>query len=424
MRLSFRLILALIAGVTAVSLGFALYQAGVEVRAQRDEVSRHASVLAESMRTSAESLVLAGAYSDLQAMVDEFQNHERLAGVAVYDQTGMPLAMTSSLAAPLTAAPNAVTLAIQSGVGQGQFFRLAGQPMHVFAKPLRGGPGVIGAIAIFYNVAYISAHRTAVLLHALASVAIQTILIVCITLLIVRWSLGRPLRRMAQWLRDQRTGRPSSDGEPPKEEIFGPLASEVTQLATSFNAARAAAQEEARLRDAAESLWTPERLRVSVRSKLNGSRLFVVSNREPYEHLRRGSSIVCSVPASGLVTALEPVLRACDGTWIAQGTGDADREAADEQRPPARAARPSALHPPPRVADQRRRGGLLFRLRQRRALAALPHRPHAPHLPRRRLGTLPDREPQVRRRGRPGDGRPKRSPWCWCRTTISPCCRA
>ena len=56
----------------------------------------------------------------------------------------------------------------------------------------------------------------------------------------------------------------------------------------------------------------------------------MISNREPYEHTYRGSSIVCSVPASGLVTALEPVLRACDGTWIAQGTGDADRAAVDE----------------------------------------------------------------------------------------------
>jgi alpha,alpha-trehalose-phosphate synthase [UDP-forming] len=330
MRLSFRLILALILGVTAVSLGIGLYQAHAEVQAQRDEVERHASVLAQSMRSSAESLVLAGAYSDLQAFVDEFQNHERLAGVAVYDRNGMPLAMTSSLAAPLTAAPDAATLAMRSDAGRGQFFRLAGVPMHVFAEPLRGGNGIVGAIAIFYNVAYISAHRAAVIGHALAGIAMQTVLIVCITILIVRWTLGRPLRRMAQWLRDQRTGKLSADGQAPEEEIFGALASEVTQLATSLNVARAAAQEEARLRVAAESSWTPERLRISVRSKLNGSRLFVVSNREPYEHFRRGSSILCRVPASGLVTALEPVLLACDGTWIAQATGDADREASDK----------------------------------------------------------------------------------------------
>jgi trehalose 6-phosphate synthase len=62
---------------------------------------------------------------------------------------------------------------------------------------------------------------------------------------------------------------------------------------------------------------------------LRHSRLFVVSNREPYEHVRQGNSIRAMVPASGLVTALEPILRACDGTWIAQGAGDADRETAD-----------------------------------------------------------------------------------------------
>jgi trehalose 6-phosphate synthase len=97
-----------------------------------------------------------------------------------------------------------------------------------------------------------------------------------------------------------------------------------------LNEARAAAKEEARLRDAALSFWTPERLRISMQAKLNGSRLFAVSNREPYEHRHQGSSVAWSVPPSGLVTALEPVLRTCDGTWVAQATGDADRETADE----------------------------------------------------------------------------------------------
>jgi len=105
----------------------------------------------------------------------------------------------------------------------------------------------------------------------------------------------------------------------------------VTHLATSLHDARAAAEEEARLRDAASSRWTAERLRISMQGKLKGSRLFAVSNREPYEHSRQGNSITWSVPPSGLVTALEPVLRAGDGTWIAQGTGDADKESADDR---------------------------------------------------------------------------------------------
>jgi alpha,alpha-trehalose-phosphate synthase [UDP-forming] len=333
MRLSVRLILSLIAGLTVVSIGSAIYQAQAEVRAERDQVQRHAMVLAEGLQRTVENLVVFGWNSgpELQTLVDRFQNHEGLAGIAVYDAHGKPLAVTSGLLSILTATPPLVALAMRGEGGREQFVRIGAQPMHILVLPLGGAGSVVGAIAVVHDVAYISSHRSEVWRHALASVGVQTILIVCTTLLIVRANLGKPLRKTVQWLKDQRSGHTCGGGEPPKEGLFGPLATEMAQLATSLNVARAAAQEEARLREAAESLWTAERLRISVRKKLNGRRLFVVSNREPYEHVRRGNSIVCSVPASGLVTALEPVLRACDGTWVAQGTGDADRETTDEQ---------------------------------------------------------------------------------------------
>lgn len=84
------------------------------------------------------------------------------------------------------------------------------------------------------------------------------------------------------------------------------------------------------MRDAGESQWTEERLRAFIQTRLESNRLFVVSNREPYEHVRRGGAVECQVPASGLVTALEPILRASDGIWVAHGTGDADRQTVDE----------------------------------------------------------------------------------------------
>jgi trehalose 6-phosphate synthase len=66
-----------------------------------------------------------------------------------------------------------------------------------------------------------------------------------------------------------------------------------------------------------------------MRNKASG-RIFVVSNREPYMHVREGRRTVCVVPPSGLVTAIEPVLRACDGVWVASGSGNADSENVDE----------------------------------------------------------------------------------------------
>jgi trehalose-6-phosphate synthase len=331
MRLSFRLNLSLIAAVALVSLGFALFQAQSETHGLRVDLDRQALVLAESLEKSVVPLVAGHSYRELQRIVDRFQDHERLAGVAVYDAQSQPLAVTPNLA--LKAAPPAVDLAVKDGEQKRQYFKAGAEPMHVFALPLRGDSGIVlGALAIFHDTAYIDAQGLATLRRALASVLVQTVFIVAVTLLVLRWGLGQPAERLAIWLRDLRTGRASAGSEPelPGEEVFGPLKREAAHLATSISHARAAAEEEARLRYQAESRWTPESLRVAVESKLGGSRLFALSNREPYEHMWRPDGVECVVPASGLVTALEPVLRACHGTWIAQGTGTADRQTVDQ----------------------------------------------------------------------------------------------
>ena len=116
---------------------------------------------------------------------------------------------------------------------------------------------------------------------------------------------------------------------PLRGDILSPLVSEVTQLAKSLAIARKRAEEEARLRLQSESLWTPESLKEYMRGELKGKKLFVVSNREPYTHVKEGRSVKWIVPAGGLVTALDPVMRICDGVWIAYGNGDADRETVD-----------------------------------------------------------------------------------------------
>ncbi|MFH1087277.1 MAG: trehalose-6-phosphate synthase [Chloroflexota bacterium] len=77
-------------------------------------------------------------------------------------------------------------------------------------------------------------------------------------------------------------------------------------------------------------MWTRESLNDLVREKLSGYKFVVVSNREPYVHTFSGRKVVAQLPASGLTTALDPVMQACGGTWIAHGSGDADREVVDK----------------------------------------------------------------------------------------------
>lgn len=76
-------------------------------------------------------------------------------------------------------------------------------------------------------------------------------------------------------------------------------------------------------------VWTRDVLHEFVRTKLEGYRFIVVSNREPFQHRRVSGHIECIQPASGMASALDPVMRACGGLWIAHGSGDADRQTVD-----------------------------------------------------------------------------------------------
>lgn len=76
-------------------------------------------------------------------------------------------------------------------------------------------------------------------------------------------------------------------------------------------------------------MWTKTGLQDLIQSKLGDRRLILVANREPYLHHFVGGKIECVPPVSGMVTALEPIMRACGGVWIAHGSGNADRRTAD-----------------------------------------------------------------------------------------------
>ena len=351
MRTTLKIVLPLIVSVSAVSLLFAAYQVRTEKRILRNDLSRRAEILGESLQESVEPLLERAPERSLQRLVDRFGQREHLKGVAVYNAAGTALAITSSLSPIFRMRPSVATRAAQADKGAGEFLSAEqtillnkedAVPIHIYALPLHRDDEVVGTLALFHDTSYIDKQVSRTLRDSLLNAFVQTVLITGLALILVRWTFTGPLTRTATWLRTLRTGQPHGPPNVPQGEIFDELHQEVTHLARDLNSARAAAEEEARLRDSNASLWTAERLRVSVRNKLQEKPLYVVSNREPYMHVfnEKDKSINVIIPASGVVTALEPVLLACNGTWIANGSGNADREAVDVQDhlrvPPAR----------------------------------------------------------------------------------------
>ncbi|HYL47515.1 MAG TPA: trehalose-6-phosphate synthase [Candidatus Limnocylindrales bacterium] len=331
MRLSLRLILFLVAGITLVTFLVARNEVRSEKRGLRADLERRAGILAESLQEIVEPALERGSRDQLRRVVERFSNRERLAGVVVYDDRGQVLAESSNLTAGINSVPVPLEQLKATDTGIGEFRKVGDTQMHVYFLPLHSRSAMVGVLAIFHDASYIEAQSVRIWRETLWHVIAQVLLIVLITILIIRWTIILPISRTAQWMKDLRIGRTKFRPSAPKEDFLAPFSQEVLNMARSLAEARAAAEEEARLRETGESKWTPERLRVSIQSKTNQSRLFVVSNREPYMHVHRGKEIEAIVPASGLVTALEPILRACNGTWIASGSGDADRETVDAQ---------------------------------------------------------------------------------------------
>lgn len=327
--LSARLIVSLIIGITLVSLCTSYYQVMVLNRGLQKDLQRRAEVLGESLGRNVERDLERDAQHSLQKTVQQFANREHLAGLAVYDPQGNPIAVTSSIVPLMASAPAVVLQSRKENHDASAFLRIGSASIHVYALPLHRGDDLIGILAIVHDSGYIRGESLRIWRETFLSALAHVVLIVLITLLIVRWSIAGPIARTAHWMKALRTGRGSVRIKVPDLEMFRPLAREVATFAESLNTARSAAELEARLRETGESLWTADRLAVHLSSRLEDGRLFVVSNREPYTHVRRGKSIEVNVPASGVVTAIEPVLRACDGTWVAHGSGDADMETVD-----------------------------------------------------------------------------------------------
>ena len=106
---------------------------------------------------------------------------------------------------------------------------------------------------------------------------------------------------------------------------------ELRPIARDLQALVLDLESERRTRDESQTSWGPDALRRILRQDLKGDEVLIVSNREPYIHTRRKDNVIeIQRPASGLVTALEPVVRATSGTWIAHGAGSADRETVDK----------------------------------------------------------------------------------------------
>jgi trehalose 6-phosphate synthase len=250
----------------------------------------------------------------LAAVLEDITRDERILGAATCSLDGQLWASTAAFPPAVFTDVVRERLRAAASTGTGSWSMTASLPqgeVHLSVHRLTGDGGPLGAVLLVHDLSFVTRREATARNLLLAAFAILSLAAATITLLAARlswrnWTLG---------LRQALSGGPAGE--------FQPLVRDVRSLVE-----RLARERE---REARDGQWSPTRLRATLKQHLHGERVVILANREPYIHQRTPAGIRVLHPASGLVTALEPIMRACGGVWVAHGGGSADRETADER---------------------------------------------------------------------------------------------
>jgi trehalose-6-phosphate synthase len=184
--------------------------------------------------------------------------------------------------------------------------------------PAPGPAKVLARLVLLHDLSFVARRSEDTRRYLIGTIAVLGFVIALITMMVAQLSWRGWVSGARALMRGEGLLSP-----------LAPPAPELEPLAADLRARLRDMEDEYRRMQGPETEWTAERLRSLLRTQLSGDQVIVVSNREPYIHERTDQGVIVKRPASGLVTAVEPVMRACSGTWIAHGSGGADRDVVD-----------------------------------------------------------------------------------------------
>jgi trehalose 6-phosphate synthase len=329
MRRILLFILPILIIISVVFTIFGVFQVRFEEEKLIDDLKRKAKSIAESMELSVKHVLISGDLRNANYLVEKFETRERLQGCVIYDKEGQVLSITRRFAEWKEKDKPYLKEALTNKNPRGELEKFKDYSVYSYVLPIPDDEGnILGLVEVIHDTSYVFTRLTELWRRISISLITLVVLIFIVSFFIQRQIFIVPIQRLTQWFQHFQRGE-IDEGHPIKEKgELGKLASEVEQVALSLRVARRTISDEASARLQKEETWTETKLRDLVRAKLGENALFVVSNREPYMHvIDEATSITkCIRPASGVVTAIHPVLCACGGTWIAHGGGNADKK--------------------------------------------------------------------------------------------------
>jgi len=317
MRLSLRFILPLMLALAAIAWGVAPLVDQLTQRWFVRDMDIRADLIANAMREPLLEHLANGSKAKIASYFARIAQDERLYAIG-YCASPQAVPLATRTLPPQIRCENLS----QWQDAENPVLNSSRGPLHVAVKPLDEEEAGSGWLVLIHDMSFVTRRSEETKMYVFYFFMGLAVVISLITVIIAQLSWRGWVTGMRSLLRGEGLLRqPVATGNAAE---FQPIARDLQQLIQEL-------ESENRSRDESQITWTPESLRAILHGELRGEDVIVVSNREPYIHQRRGDGIEIQRPASGLVTALEPIMRACSGTWIAHGSGSADRDTVDNR---------------------------------------------------------------------------------------------
>ncbi len=318
MKLSLRFVLPLMLVLAGFAYALAPLVDQLTLRWFVRDLDIRASLIVNTIQEPLQEQLAAGKKAKIGEFFNRISQDERLYAVGYCASPAVAALASRSMPAEVRCDQ------LQRWQGPGDhLLESARGPLHVAVRPLVNEIGTGGDLVLVHDMSFVTRRSEETKRYVFYFFTAMAVAISLITVVIAQLSWRGWMAGMQSLLRGEGLLRQPVAAAPKHPSEFRPIARDLQRLINELEA-------ETRARDESQVTWTPEALRAILHGELRGEDVIVVSNREPYIHQRRGERIDVQRPASGLVTALEPIMRACSGTWIAHGSGSADREAVDK----------------------------------------------------------------------------------------------
>jgi trehalose 6-phosphate synthase len=315
LRLQLRFLVPLLLTLTAAAYIALPLMDRLTLRWFARDLNMRGSLVANALTESIDDALQQGRDSRIQALLNRAVQDERLVAIGLCSEDGRLMQHTTGFPKTLECKE-----AQQIAEARDPLLHVSGGAIQVGLYPVDSQGRHIGNLILLHDLSFIDRRSQDTRQYLMILIGVIGLTMALITMIVAQVSWHGWVKGVRGILRGEGLLRPMAYEAPPE---LAPLAADLRSRLRDL-------EDQYRRALGSEEEWNPDRLRSLLQSQLRGDQVIVVSNREPYIHKNTPNGVVVEQPASGLVTAVEPVMRACSGTWIAHGSGDADRSMVDE----------------------------------------------------------------------------------------------